>query len=276
MKDYLKVLPDKVKLLQKHFTPGRGGYQIEYIVRHHLAGIGTTEDVWQWWQTRQASAHYVVETTGIVGQIVWDNDTAWANADSIANRKSLTIEHSNISGAPAWSITNETIMEGARLAAALCLFYGLGRPVFGRNIRDHRDFFATSCPHNLAFGQKYHDAWMKEAQRFYDVLLNPTIIEHEDVLAIEEENILSALTPSEQREVLDGIRLLKKALIAPLPSLVEGSAYAADVGTYVRQVDRKVEELHVEYAGRSTKTQIEADEAAATPETFGEGKGCDA
>lgn len=170
LKKYLTVQPDYVKLMQKHFTPGRGGRKIRFIVRHHLAGVGTTDDVWRWWQTRPASAHYVVENSGRIGQLVWDRDTAWASLD--ANAESIAIEHANYAGGAQDYPINETVIrEGARWAAALCLFYGLGRPNFGTNIRDHREFGSTSCPHHLARGGKYHDAWMREAQTFYDRLV---------------------------------------------------------------------------------------------------------
>ena len=172
MKDWANVMPEKVRIMNKHFTPGRGGRKITHITRHHLAGIGTTEAVWGWWQSRQASAHYVVEVDGTVGQLVWDKDTAWANADQVANQETIAIEHSNSEGAPGWSISETTILNGARLAAALCVFYELGRPVYGVNIRDHREWAATSCPHHLAQGGKYHDQWMSEAQRFYDLLVS--------------------------------------------------------------------------------------------------------
>ena len=172
LKKYITVQPDYVKLLQKHFTPGRGGRKIKFIVRHHLAGVGTTDDVWNWWQNRQASAHYVIENGGRVGQLVWDRDTAWANANAVINQESIAIEHANHAGsAQDWPIADEVIIGGARWAAALCLFYGLGKPEFGKNIRDHREFGQTSCPHHLANGGKYHQKWMDEARRFYDVLV---------------------------------------------------------------------------------------------------------
>lgn len=170
LEKYLKVEPDETRLMNKHFTPGRGGQKIEFIVRHHLAGVGTTKDVWNWWQTRQASAHYVVEPSTRIGQLVWDRDTAWASLD--ANSRSIAIEHSNSAGAAYdWPIADNVIIAGARWAAALCLYYGLGRPQFGKNIRDHREYGPTSCPHHLANGGKYHDKWMDEAGRFYDVLV---------------------------------------------------------------------------------------------------------
>lgn len=170
LEKYLKVQPDEVRLMNKHFTPGRGGKKIRGIVRHHLAGVGTTKDVWNWWQVRRASAHYVVEPSTRVGQLVWDRDTAWASGD--LNAETIAIEHSNSAGAAQdWPIADNVIIAGARWAAALCLFYGLGRPEFGRNIFDHRDVMATSCPHHLAHGGKYHQRWMDEARAFYDVLV---------------------------------------------------------------------------------------------------------
>jgi hypothetical protein len=171
MKDYYNVQPDNIYLLNKHFTKGRQA-KIEYVTRHHLAMVGDVKDVVdRVWNTRQASAHYVVAPNGSVGQSVYDGNTAWSNANTASNARSISIEHSNSAGASAdWPISEQTIISGARLAAALCLFYKLGRPVFGKNIRDHREFGQTSCPYHLANGGKYHQQWMNEAQRFYDAL----------------------------------------------------------------------------------------------------------
>lgn len=172
MLDYYNVLPDRTHLLKQHFNVGRGGAKPEYITRHHLAMVGEVERVVdEVWNERQASAHYVVGPGGRVGQAVYDGNTAWSNANLYSNQRSISIEHSNSGGAAAdWPISQETLIAGARLAASLCLFYKLGRPVFGKNIRDHREFGQTSCPHHLANGGKYHTQWMAEAQRFYDLL----------------------------------------------------------------------------------------------------------
>ncbi|AXQ65143.1 lysin A [Gordonia phage Schmidt] len=169
MPDYFKVEPDVTRLMNKHFTPGRGGRSIKYVVRHHNAGVNSIDSTWNTWQTREASAHYQIEPNGRVGQLVNDSDTAWANADTIANQESLTIEHSNSAGAAQdWPISDATIDAGAKWAAALCWYYKLGRPQYGKNIRDHRDFYATSCPYHLANGGKYHARYMRTAQDHYD------------------------------------------------------------------------------------------------------------
>lgn len=201
MIDYYEVLPDVTYLLNKHFTPGRGGAKIEYITRHHLAMVGEVEAVVdRVWNTRQASAHYVVGPGGRVGQAVYDGNTAWSNANAYSNARSIAIEHSNSAGANAdWPISNATLISGARLAAALCRFYKLGRPQFGKNIRDHREFGQTSCPHHLAHGGKYHKLWMDEAQRFYDLLMARKVTEMGDLIMPEDKETDMSFTAEDRR-----------------------------------------------------------------------------
>lgn len=173
--DWMNVEPDVYRLINKHYTPGRGGQKIKYIVRHHNAGILTIDGCWQVWQDRPASAHYQVENSGRIGQLVNDSDTAWHAANQLRNQQSIGIEHANSGGADQdWPISDTVIKQGARLAAALCRYYKLGRPEYGKNIRDHKETGSTSCPYHLAYGGKYHQAWMNEAQRFYDELTGKT------------------------------------------------------------------------------------------------------
>ncbi|MTD91103.1 peptidoglycan recognition protein family protein [Corynebacterium hiratae] len=190
-RDYYKLEPDRIYRIGKHYTPGRAGQKIEFITRHHLMYIGEGEAVVdQIWSHRPASAHHVIGPDGRWVQTVYDRDTAWANASQWANQRTIAIEHSNITGRAhgsdfhpdSWNISEETIISGARVAAAYCLYFNLGRPVYGKNIRDHFEFTATGCPVHLSgpkvsngFGGragKYHQQWMDEAQRFYDELKN--------------------------------------------------------------------------------------------------------
>ena len=212
-KDYMKVEPDRVALLGKHFTPGRGGRKIRYITRHHTAGVLNADQINNVWTTRPASAHYLIGVTGIVSQHVWDANTAWSNANSVSNQESITIEHSNSAGAAQdWPIAAATIDEGARWAAALCRYYKLGRPQFGTNIRDHKQFTSTSCPYHLANGGKYHDRYMRVAQDFYDELTKPVA---PAPAPIPEEGFLMALSDAEQRELLNKTREVWDQLRGP-------------------------------------------------------------
>lgn len=57
MKNWDTLEPDRYRLMNKHYTKGRNGRSIDKIVIHHNAGILSIDDIWQVWQTRQASAH---------------------------------------------------------------------------------------------------------------------------------------------------------------------------------------------------------------------------
>ncbi|MEJ6548005.1 DUF1906 domain-containing protein [Corynebacterium sp. USCH3] len=187
---------DETIWLNKHFTPGRNwngqNRKVEYITRHHMGGIGDTQQCWNWWQDRQASAHYAVDPHGKVGQLVREEDTAWSNADNASNAVSIAIEHSNSAGADQdWPISTKTIDGGARLAAELCIKHRLGRPQFGKNIRDHREFGSTACPYHLRAGGKYHDRWMRVAQEHYDQLTTQS--EEDDMFSDNDRLMLAEI-----------------------------------------------------------------------------------
>lgn len=176
MKDWRKLEPDRYRLMNKNFTPGRGGHRIEMVVIHHNAGVLSIDGIWDVWQDRPASAHYQVQSDGQIGQLVYDKDTAHHAANFNINQRSIGIEVSNSAGpAQDWPITDTAIREAARLTAAVCWFYKLGRPNAGTNVRFHREFTTTSCPYHLAPGGKYHQALMSEARRFYDELARGVI-----------------------------------------------------------------------------------------------------
>lgn len=234
MKDWKTVQPDKVCLLNKHFTPGRNA-KIEFITRHHLAMVGTTEDVWRVWQTRQASAHYVVEPNGVIGQLVWDRDTAWANASPWANARTIAIEHSNSAGAGAdWPINEVTIREGAKLAAALCVFYRLGRPVYGKNIRDHKEFTGTSCPYHLANGGRYHAQWMHIAQDFYDELTGAKQPQGKEPVMTDFDQITRRY-----RSRVEG----SDVQMTPIDALLNADANAWNNGLALERIERRLDDM---------------------------------
>lgn len=171
MKSWENVQPDRVKLLSRHFSPGRGGRKIRHVTIHHMAMVGGLDECWNVWQQREASAHYTVSPSGEIGQAVWDRDTAWANANLVSNQETIAIEHSNSAGPDQdWPINEKTLEEGAHLVAALCRYYKLGRPEPGKNVRFHNieSGGITSCPYHLRPGQKYHDSYIRRAQWWYD------------------------------------------------------------------------------------------------------------
>ena len=163
MKNWEKCEADVVKLLNKHYTKGRGGRRIQYVVVHYNAANLTIGGCWSVWQTRVASAHYQVEDDGTIGQLVWDSNTAWHASNWDANCKSIGIEHANM---PDGTITEATLDNGAHLTAALCHLYGLGRPQWLKNVFPHKHFAATSCPGQIYGSQR--QAYIERAQYWYD------------------------------------------------------------------------------------------------------------
>lgn len=172
MKNWNTLEADVVCLVGPHrFTKGRQGRRPLFMVLHHNAGVNTTEGLRTFWNNaRAASAHYQVERTGRIGQLVYDSDTAYHAANWDVNLESIGVEISNDGGAD-WSISAESIEEGAHLAAALHVYFKWGRPVWGKTINPHAKYASTSCPYHLNKGGKYHDKFMQRAWYWYDVMV---------------------------------------------------------------------------------------------------------
>lgn len=166
MKDWNNLQADQNLLMNKHYTAGRGGRSINKIVLHHNAGRLSIQECWNVWQTRQASAHYQVDVNGRIGQLVWDRDTAWHAGNWEANCTSIGIEHANNHVGNPWTISDATLENGAHLVAALCRYYKLGRPAWGKNVFGHKHFAATGCPGEIAGTQ--NTRYMARAQYWYD------------------------------------------------------------------------------------------------------------
>lgn len=171
--DYQNLRADVERFLTRHFSQGRDGHNIDKVVIHHNAGCLSVDDIYNVWQSREASAHYQVTEDGTVGQLVHDWDTAWHAGSWEANSTSIGVEHANCGGPnEGWPISDATVIAGARLVAALCWGYNLGRPAWCVNVFPHQYFSSTACPGQLA--TTHRDRYMAEAQRFYDELTGGT------------------------------------------------------------------------------------------------------
>lgn len=175
MKDWNNLEADVDLILTKHYSEGREGKSIDKVVVHYNAGNLTAEGCYSVWQTREASAHYQVESGGRIGQLVWDSDTAWHAGDWDANLTSIGIEHANMADG---TITEQALDAGSHLVAAICKYYGLGRPEWLVNVYPHKYFSATSCPGQIYGSQK--DAYIQRAQYWYDVMTGAASVEPEE------------------------------------------------------------------------------------------------
>lgn len=92
-----------------NFSNGRRGRNPIAIVDHITAGLYPGTLHWMQNPTAKASAHYLVTKTGLIFQMVKDEDTAWTNGvvnkpnwalydGTNPNRYTLTIEHEGLAG----------------------------------------------------------------------------------------------------------------------------------------------------------------------------------
>ncbi|WP_307738988.1 N-acetylmuramoyl-L-alanine amidase [uncultured Parolsenella sp.] len=164
--DFVNRNADVNMWLDRHFTPGRQGRRVDKVVVHYNMGDLSVRGCYDTWQDREASAHYQVQSDGVVGQLVRERDTAWHAGNWDANVTSIGVEHANRGD----SVTDECIASGSHLVAALCLGYGLGRPQWGVNVFPHSRFSSTDCPGPLREGTSYHDRYMRRAGEWYDAM----------------------------------------------------------------------------------------------------------
>ena len=171
MKNWNTLEADIDLIMNTHYTPGRNGRQIDKVIIHHNADNLTIRGCYDVWQTRPASAHYQVQTDGTIGQLVWDRDTAWHAGNFAANTTSIGIEPADMTRDP-WTVSEACLDNGAHLVAAVCKYYKLGRPAWGKNVFGHKDFSATACPASLVGSQ--HAAYMARAQSWYHHMTGST------------------------------------------------------------------------------------------------------
>lgn len=168
MKSWYKLQADENRIMNKHYTKGRGGYKIEFVVVHHNGSNLSIAQIYNVWQTRPASAHYQVDQNGLVGQLVWDSNTAWHCGNASGNRRSIGVEHANNRFAPQWTVSDDTLENGAHLVAAICKKHGLGRPKWMKNVFPHSYFSSTSCPGALSRSQ--NKKYMSRARAWYKAM----------------------------------------------------------------------------------------------------------
>ena len=232
--DWVNLEPDLYRLMNVHYTSGRAGRSITKIVLHHNGGTLTTEQCYQVWQTREASAHYQVEITGRIGQLVNDSDTAWHAGNQDANQTSIGIEHANNALAPNWTVSDATLDAGAHLVAALCRYYNLGRPAWGQNVFGHKNFYATDCPGALAGTQ--NAAYMARASYYYDNLTGGT---PSDTTTTEEEDIMSTESTALLGTIADRLLVVSDALTTGKA----GVKFDGDVIARLRSIESKLDAL---------------------------------
>ena len=119
--------------------------KIDRIVIHHNAT--TNKDVaintWLANGSAQTSAHYEVAGKQIIG-IVGEGTTAWHAGNGDMNARSIGIENVNETGAPNWTISNDTFESLSRLVADIAKRHSF--PIDSTHVIPHKSVVSTACP----------------------------------------------------------------------------------------------------------------------------------
>lgn len=152
-----------VKIMTKHYgypdgKAGRGGAKIDKIFVHHMAGILTAEQCGNVFKTRQASAHYGIDTKGRVGQYVDEANAAWHCGNKAYNQRSIGIELSNDGGAKTgWHVADKTIAKCIDLIVDICKRNGIKKINYTGDLKgnlcQHRWVASTACPASYLGGK---------------------------------------------------------------------------------------------------------------------------
>lgn len=139
-----------VKAHSGNYTAGRGGYKINHITIHHMAGVLTAAQCGSIFAKagRGGSAHYGVGSDGKVGLYVNEADRAWADSNWQSNCTTVSIETSNCATGGEWPVSELTFNKLVQLVADIAKRNGLGTLVPGKNLTWHSMYTATTCPGN--------------------------------------------------------------------------------------------------------------------------------
>lgn len=136
-----------VRAHSSNYTAGRGGYKINHITVHHMAGILTAAQCGNIFARagRNGSAHYGVGSDGKVGLYVNESDRAWSDSNWQSNCTTVSIETSNSSTGGNWPVSDLTFNKLVELVADIARRNGLGTLVPGKNLTWHSMYAQTTC-----------------------------------------------------------------------------------------------------------------------------------
>lgn len=139
------ITPHHNKLGSRHGNP------ITRIFQHHWAGVGGEDRLAN--PNEQASANYIIRTSGEIKIQVPEEYRAWTSGSFEADGNAITIEvenlsfqmHGNDDHPDSWAISDEAYNAIVALTADIAARYGFGA-VTPTNYMGHRQVGSTACP----------------------------------------------------------------------------------------------------------------------------------
>ena len=140
--------------------------KIDTITIHHCAGDATIEALGELMQpvARQMSSNYGIGSDGRIGMYCPESDRAWTSSSAANDNRAITIEVSNNSTDPDWTVSDKAMDALIKLCADICRRNGIPRLIWKndksligqvdkQNMTIHSWFKATNCPGPYLLGR---------------------------------------------------------------------------------------------------------------------------
>lgn len=124
--------------------------EISKITIHHMADIADPVNCANYHlKNKTASANYYIGSDGTIVSGVSENRRAWASSNSDNDQRAITIEVSNNSKAPKWTVASQAYDSLINLCVDICIRYNITLNWTGDKngtLTCHYMFKATECP----------------------------------------------------------------------------------------------------------------------------------
>lgn len=125
-------------------SSSRFGVRVRQVVVHHWATTGMAGLNRLVHSSDKASVNYLILDDGTLISSVPEERRAWTSGSGSVDRRSITVEIQNATGAPSWKISAAAMATLTRLSADVAKRYGFS--CSRSTLRGHREFAATACP----------------------------------------------------------------------------------------------------------------------------------
>lgn len=138
-------------ILQSPNCSSRNGEQVSKITIHHMAGFMSAKQCCELFlkESRQASSNYCIDDNEIWCSCSEDL-RAWTSGSGENDRKAITFEVKNSTGAPDWKISDAAYNNMIALCVDICRRYNIPKLYFtgdkNGTLTYHYMFQATACP----------------------------------------------------------------------------------------------------------------------------------
>lgn len=180
MIDYIKISPNST-------NPRKS--KIKKITIHHVAGIATVEQIGEIFAkpSRKASSNYGIDSNGRIGKYVEEENRAWTSGNAENDNQAITIEVSNDSYAPNWTVSDKAMQSLITLCVDICKRNGIKALNFtgdkSGNLTMHKYFQATACPGPYLESKFPYIA--EEVNKILGVSLEPSSPANYDILTVD-------------------------------------------------------------------------------------------